>query len=70
MCYMKLSRYWKSGKPVAMSGRSILFCFTKLAAAEIPRIKKLASTAANLSSRLLGLRRGRERKNGIILTER
>ena len=37
---MKLGRYRESNKPVAMSGRSILFGFTKLDSAEIPRSEK------------------------------
>ena len=42
---MNLGRYRESNKPVAMSGRSILFGFTKLDSVEIPCNKKSAFTA-------------------------
>lgn len=42
MHYMKLGRYRKSSKPVAMCDRSALFGFTNPTSTEIPRIKKSA----------------------------
>ena len=51
---MKLGRYRESSKPVAICGWPALFGFMKLDSAEIPRIKKSALTAANLTSKLRG----------------
>ena len=39
---MKLGRYRESSKPVAICDRPILFGFTKLDSAKIPRSKKSA----------------------------
>jgi len=44
----------KSSKLVAMCDRSALFGFTKMDSAEIPRIKKSALAAANITLKLRG----------------